>query len=89
MLYDYLLVVSGVRQIVCSFFFKKLLPKKYVENYKFSLVKSWRSRGISFYKSPRKPVLFKIYDDNVKVSNYLSTLVQKRTAYRGTHVGAF
>ena len=25
----------------------------------------------------------------VKVSNYLSTLVQKRTAYRGTHVGAF
>ena len=25
----------------------------------------------------------------VKVSNYLSTLVQKRTAYQGTHVGAF
>ena len=25
----------------------------------------------------------------VQVWNYLSTLVQKRTAYRGTHVGAF
>ena len=29
------------------------------------------------------------YKYKVKVSNYLSTLVQKRTAYRGTHVRAF
>ena len=37
-----------------------------------------------YTKHIREPLIVK-----VKVSNYLSTLVQKRTTYRGTHVGAF